>query len=106
MRRANNGAAERKHRPIRHHHANLRQQIDADHASAGCVVGDFGEPERERRSEIGAELKLVSHRQHRWNVAGRRGVEHRRQQEPQRGLQDHGDPDRQCRTRTDQLDED
>jgi len=106
VRRADDRTAEREHRPVGHHHADLRQQIDPDHPPAGDVVGDFGEPERERRSEIGAELKLVPYRQHGRNIAGRRSVKDRRQQEPQCGLQDHGDPDRHCRTRTDQLDED
>jgi len=62
--RADDRSAEREHRPIGHDHANLRQQVDADQAAAGEIVGELGEPEGERRAEIGAELEFVSDREH------------------------------------------
>ncbi len=78
--------AEREHRPVGGDHADLRQQIDAEQAVAGDVEGELGEPERERRPEIGAELEFVPDREHVRHVARRPGIEQRRHQRPQQRL--------------------
>jgi hypothetical protein len=46
---ADDRASQREHRPVGRHHANLRQQVDAEHVAAGDLVGEFGKPEGERR---------------------------------------------------------
>ena len=102
--RADDRAAEREHRPVGHHHADLRQQVDAEQAVAGGDIGAFRQPERQRRPEIGAELQLVADREHERHVAGRPGIEQRRHQRPQRRLRQRGDPHRQRRTRAQKLD--
>ena len=103
VRRADDGAAEREHRPQRDDDADLRQQIDAGHAER--PIGDLGEPERQRRPELGAELELVADRQHQRQLPGRRGVEQRRHQRPQHRLQHGHGPEQQARARAQQLDE-
>ena len=75
--RADDRSSEREHRPIGHDHAGLRQQVDPDEAVAGEIESDLGEPEGERRAEIGPELEFVPDCEHVRQVTGRPGVEER-----------------------------
>ena len=103
VRRADDGAAEREHRPEGDDNANLRQKIDAGHP--GQAIRDLREPERERRTEFGAELKFVPDRQHQRKLTGRRGKEQRRHKRPQQRLQHRHRPEQPARPRAQQLDE-
>ena len=103
MRGADQDAAEREHRPQRDDDAKLGQQIDAGHAER--PVGDLGEPERQRRPELGAELELMADRQHQRQLSGRACVEQRRHERPQHRLQNGHGPEQQARARAQQLDE-
>ena len=101
--RAHDRAPEREYGPIGRDHADLRQHIDAEHA--GNSEHDLGEPERERRSKVGAELELVSDREHVRHVTGRTGIEQGGNQRPQQRLHQRRQPDGQRRARAQQFNE-
>ena len=95
---ADDRPAEREHAPIGRDHASLRQQIDAE--QTGDAKGDLGKPVGERRTGIAAQRKLMADGQHLRQHAGRRGVEYRRHQNPQRRLRQCRQPEDQHRART------
>ncbi|MGY4477366.1 hypothetical protein ACVILL_004780 [Bradyrhizobium sp. USDA 3364] len=84
--------------------ADLRQQIDAEHVIAGGAEGDVGEPERQRRPHVGADLIFAAEGEDGGEIAGRAAVEDQRQQQPDRGLHQHHDPDHEARPGADQFD--
>ena len=101
---ADNGARQQIQRPERRDGAKLRQQIDAEHVIAGGAKRDVGEPERQRRAEIGSDLVFPAKGQHGREVAGRAAIEQQRQEQPQRRLEQHHEPDHQPRPGADQFD--
>ena len=50
---------------------------------AGGAKGDVGEPERQRRPEIGADLVFPAVGEHGREIAGRAAVEQQRQDQPE-----------------------
>ena len=103
--RTDDGAAEPEDRPERDDEADLRQQIDAEHVVAGGAEGDVGQPERQRRALHAAEQIFAAVGEVEGDVARRAGIEQRRQDEPQRGLRQHDQPEHQHRPRADQFDD-
>ena len=73
---------EREHSRHHHYETNLRQQIDAEHVLAGETECEIGEPERQRRAEIGAHHIFAANGEHHRQVAGRAGIEQHRHDEP------------------------
>ncbi len=71
---------------------------------AGGTERDIGEPERQRRAQISADLKFPAEGQHRRQVAGRAAIEQQRQEQPKPGLKQHHEPDHQPRPGADQFD--
>ncbi len=92
---ADDGAAEGEHRPIGDDDAGLRQQVDAE--DAGDAEGDLAQPERQWRPEIAAEQEFMTDGEHQRNVAGRRAVKNRRDDDPQGALRQRGGPEHQPR---------
>ena len=101
---ADDGARQMIEGPEGRDRANLRQHIDAEHVVARSAERDVGEPERQRRAEIGADLIFTAESEHDGEIAGRTAIEHERDKQPQRCLQQHHDPDHQPRPGTDQFD--
>ena len=102
---ADNGARQQEQRPEGRDRAKLRQQIDAEHVVAGGAEGDIGKPERQRRTEIGADPVFPAKRQHGGEVAGRAAIQHQRQDQPHRRLQQHHQQHHQPRPGADQFDD-
>ena len=100
---ADDRGAEREDRPVGRNHANLGEQIDAERASDGEKY--LREPEGKRRPEVAAELKLVPDRQHERHLVGGRGIEQRRNDQPERGLRERCCPEHGARLGAQQLDE-
>ena len=103
MPRADNGAAEGEHRPIRRNDAGLRQEIETE--TAGNAESDFTQPERQRRSEIAAEAEFVAYGQQDRHIARRRAVEQRRQRHPERALRERHAPEHQPRPSAQEFDD-
>ena len=101
---ADDGARQQIQRPERGDPAKLRQQIDAEHVIAGGAEGDIGEPERQRRPEIGPDPVFPAIGEHGGEIAGRTSIEQQRQDQPQRRLKQHHEPDDQPRPGADQFD--
>ena len=101
---ADDGARQQIKRPECGDGAKLRQQIDAEHVIAGGTKGDIGEPECQRRAEIGSDLVLPAVGEDGRKVAGRASIQQHRQQQPQRRLTQHHNPDHQPRPGADQFD--
>ena len=101
---ADDDARQQIERPERGDVANLRQQIDAEHVIAAGTERDVGEPERQRRAEIGADLIFPAKGEHGGEVAWRAAVQHERQDQPDRGLEQQHEPDHQPRPGADQFD--
>ncbi len=101
--RSHNGAAKLIDAPIGEHHAGLGQQIDAQHA--GDAEGDLGEPEGERRPQIGAELELAPDGEHLREVSGRARIEQGRHHDPQGRLRQRRGPEHQRRARAQKFDD-
>ncbi len=85
--------------------AELGQHVDAEHVAAGGAIGDVGEPDRQGRPEIGADLVFAAEGQQGREAAGRAAIKHQRHEQPHRGLEQHGDPDDQPRPRANELDD-
>jgi len=102
---ADNGARQQIERPERRDRAKLRQQIDAEHMIARGAKRDIAEPERQRRAENGSHLVFPAIRENRSKVAGRASIQQHRQDQPQRRLKQHHDPDHQPRPGADQFDD-
>ena len=95
MLRTDDRARECKDCPIGHDHADLRKQVDADHAAAGEIEGEFGKPEGERRTEIRAELEFMPDGEHIGHVARRARIKQGGDQQPQQRLRQRREPDGQ-----------
>ncbi len=72
---ADNGARQQIQRPEHCDRAKLRQQIDAEHVIARGAKRDIGEPERQRRAEIGSDLVFPAIGEHGRKVAGRASIQ-------------------------------
>ena len=81
------------------------QDVDAEHVAAGGAIGDVGEPDRQGRAQISADLVFAAERQQGREAAGRAAIKHQRHEQPHRGLEQHGDPDDQPRPRANELDD-
>jgi len=101
---ADDGTREPEQRQERRDRAELRQQIDAEDVSADRPERDIGEPERQRRAEIGPDLIFAAEGDDRGEVAGRASIQQCRHDQPQRCLRQHHDPDHQPRPGADQFD--
>ncbi|MGY3465338.1 hypothetical protein ACVW0I_002209 [Bradyrhizobium sp. LM6.11] len=77
--------------------AELGQDVDAEHVAAGGAIGDVGEPDRQGRAQISADLVFAAEGQQRREAAGRAAIERQRHEQPHRGLEQHGDPHDQPR---------
>ena len=101
---ADNGARQQVQRPERRYRTKLRQQIHAEHVIARRAKRDIGEPERQRRAEIGSHLVFPAISEHGGEVARRAAVQQHRHKQPQRRLRQHHKPDYQPRPGADQFD--
>ncbi len=101
---AYHGPRQQIQRPERDDPAKLRQQIDAEHVIAGGAESDIGKPERQRRTEIGPDPVFPAIGEHGGEIAGRTSIEQHRQDQPQRRLRQHREPNDQPRPGADQFD--
>jgi hypothetical protein len=92
------------HRPQSRNAAELRQEINAEHVVAGGAVGDVGEPERQRRPHVGADLILPAEGEQGGEVAGRAAIEHHRHRQPHQRLQRDHEQNHEPRPGADQFD--
>ncbi len=101
---ADNGARQQIQRRERDDRAKLRQQIDAEHV----IAGERGTRCRRARTPAAGRDRcrpvFPAIGQHGRKVAGRASVQHKRQDQPQRGLAQHHDPHDQPRPGADQFD--
>ncbi len=102
---ADDGSAELEQRPHGDDKAQLRQQIDTDHVIAGKAIGDVGEPERQRRPDVGADLIFPAERQQGGDVTWRAAIEQQRQHDPQGRLRKNHAPENQLGPGADQFDD-
>lgn len=103
--RADHGTGEMIERDEGRDLAELGEDIDAQHVAAGGTIGDVGEPDRQRRAEIGADLVFPAEGQEGREVAGRAAVEHQRHEQPHQSLEQHGNPHDQPRPGANELDD-
>ena len=101
VRRADDGAAQRKHAPIGRDHANLRQRIDAE--QAGETERDLGQPIGQRRPDVAAELEFVTDGEELRQVARGRRIKHHRHDDPNDRLCQRRRPEQQVRARAQRL---
>jgi hypothetical protein len=101
---ADDGARQQVQCPERRDRAKLRQQINAENVIARGTKREIGEPERQRRAEIGSDLVFPAIGEHGGEVARRAAIQQHRNQQPERRLQQHHKPDYQPRPGADQFD--
>ena len=101
--RADDAAAEREHRPVGDDDAGLRQRVEPEGAAE--AERDLAEPERQRRPEIAAEHEFVADGEQQRHLAGRRAVEQRGHQRPQRGLRQRHGPEHHRRAPAQEFDD-
>jgi hypothetical protein len=105
LRAADDGTAELIDRTEGEDGADLRQQIHAEDMIAGGPEGDIGQPERQRRTHMGADLIFPAIGQHGGEIARRPAIQQQGDDEPDRGLTQHDDPEHQPWPGADQFDD-
>ena len=104
VRRTGDRATEREDAPIGRHHANLRQQVNAEHA--GAAEGNLGQPISERRTDTGIEAEFMADGEKLGQVARRGCIKQHRHNEPHQRLRERRRPEHQARARAQHFDVD